>query len=135
MVSTETGLKSDFFSTEKGISENFWSLVESNSLSCAHRRCPYYKSDCFFYRARKKLDHAQIIVANHHIVLSHSIMENAEILPEFGVLIIDEAHNLEKNATSYYTQTISSTDVLNVFDMLYSVKKSKEYGLLVNFDY
>ncbi len=134
MVSTETGLKSDFFSTEKGISDNFWSLVESNSLSCAHRSCPYYKSDCFFYRARKKLDHAQIIVANHHIVLSHSIMENAEILPEFGVLIIDEAHNLEKNATSYYTQTISSSDVLNVFDMLYSVKKSKEYGLLVNFD-
>ncbi len=134
LLSTETGLKSEFFSKEKGIDESIWKLVESDSLSCAHRKCPYYKNQCFFYRARKKLDLSHIIIANHHLVLSHSIMENAEILPEFDVLVVDEAHNIERNATNYYTDTLTSFDVLNTLDMLYSSKKGKERGLLSAFD-
>ncbi len=130
---TETGLKSEFFSKE-GLDESLWSLVESSSLSCAHRKCPYYKSGCFFYRARKKLDHANLIVANHHIVLSHSIMESAEILPEFDVLVVDEAHNIEKNATNYYTQTAKTKEIANLLDMLFTVKRGKEFGLLSGFD-
>jgi len=131
--STETGLKSEFFSKE-GVDESIWSLVESSSLSCAHRKCPYYRNGCFFYRARKKLDHANLIVANHHIVLSHSIMESAEILPEFDVLIVDEAHNIEKNATSYYTQTVKTKDVITHLDMLFIKKRGREFGLLSGFD-
>ncbi len=134
LLSTETGLKSEFFSKEKGIDESAWKLIESDSLSCAHRKCPYYKNQCFFYRARKKLDLSHIIIANHHLVLSHSIMENAEILPEFDVLVVDEAHNIERNATNYYTDTLTSFDVLNTLDMLYSSKKGKERGLLSAFD-
>ena len=134
LLSTETGLKSDFFSKEKGMDESVWKLVESDSLSCAHRKCPYYKNQCFFYRARKKLDLSHIIIANHHLVLSHSIMENAEILPEFDVLVVDEAHNIERNATNYYTDTVTSTDILSALDMLYSVRKGKERGLLSSFD-
>ena len=133
LSSTETGLKSEFFSRE-GLVEGVWSLVESSSLSCAHRKCPYYRNDCFFYRARKKLDHANLIVANHHIVLSHSVMESAEILPEFDVLVVDEAHNIEKNATSYYTQTAKTREILNLLDMLFTVRKGRELGLLSEFD-
>ncbi len=134
LLTTETGLKSEFFSKEKGIDESVWKLVESDSISCAHRKCPYYKNQCFFYRARKKLDLSHIIIANHHLVLSHSIMENAEILPEFDVLVVDEAHNIERNATNYYTDTLTSSEVLNTLDMLYSVKRGKERGLLSSFD-
>ncbi len=134
LLQTDTGLKSDFFSMEKGIDESVWQLIESNSKSCAHKQCPYYKGGCFFYRARKKLDHANIIVANHHLVLSHSVMENAEILPEFDVLVFDEAHNIERNATSYYTLTISTGELLSTLNLLYTQKKNKEYGLLAEYE-
>ncbi len=133
LSSTETGLRSELYSKE-GVDETVWPLVESSSISCAHRKCPYYRSGCFFYRARKKLDHANLIVANHHIVLSHSIMEGAEILPDFDVLIVDEAHNIERNATNYYTQTAKTREILSLLDMLFSLKKGKEIGLLSGFD-
>ncbi len=134
LLSTDTGLKSEFFSKDNGLDESVWSMFESDSLSCAHKRCPYYKGQCFFYRARKQLDLAKLIIANHHLVLSHSVMENADILPEFGCLVVDEAHNVEKNATSYYTNTVTTTDIIKLLDMLFTSKKGKERGLLAAYD-
>ncbi len=134
LLSTDTGLKSEFFSRENGLDESVWSLFESDSLSCAHKRCPYYKGQCFFYRARKQLDLARVIIANHHLVLSHSVMENADILPEFDCLVVDEAHNVEKNATNYYTSTVTTGDIFKLLDMLFASKRGKERGLLTAYD-
>ncbi|WP_022670025.1 ATP-dependent DNA helicase [Hippea alviniae] len=130
----DEGSKNEFFSKKRNLTEEGWSVLASSSVSCAHRNCPYYRSGCFFYRARRKLAEADIIVANHHIVFSHSIMRSAEILPEFDALIFDEAHNIEKNATNYYTKTSSSSEINALLNMLYLKRKRKESGLLADLD-
>ena len=134
ILQAEEGSKNEFFSQKRNLTEEGWNAFASLSLSCAHKNCPYYKKGCFFYRARKRLSQADIIVANHHIVFSHSIMKNAEILPEFDAIIFDEAHNIEKNATNYYTQTVSSNEIISLLNMLYIRKKRKESGLLARFE-
>ncbi|WP_035586853.1 ATP-dependent DNA helicase [Hippea jasoniae] len=130
---TTTGLKSEFFS-QYNIDESLWRLVESSTLSCAHSKCPHYKKDCFFYKVKDRLERADIIVSNHHLVLSDSVLEHAEILPEYSCLVFDEAHNIEKNATNYYTNSTTTSEILRLLDMLYKKGLKTESGLLANFD-
>lgn len=65
---------------------------------CGGRRCQYY-TRCFVYRARKKAAEAHLVVANHSLVLSEALGGAASILPAYGRLVLDEAHNLENIAT------------------------------------
>ncbi|AEA33248.1 ATP-dependent DNA helicase [Hippea maritima] len=132
LLNTKTGLKSEFFSIYENVPEDVWRNVESSTLLCAHSKCPYYKNSCFFYKARAELEKADVIVANHHLVLSDSILESARILPDAYAVIFDEAHNIERNATNYYTISVSSDDILRSIDALYTKRKSKAYGLLSN---
>ncbi len=107
-----TGEKSDI---TKKLDEPTWDRICSSSYSCLKSKCPYFKR-CFFYKARRNLESADIIIANHHIILSDINMESG-ILPEYNTIIFDEAHNLEKNATLYFTKTISS-NLLNLVSKL-----------------
>ncbi len=129
---SSSGAKSEFFDSQNKINEHIWESIASTSLSCAHTKCPYYKNRCFYYKARASLDNADLIVANHHIVLSDAIMKDAKVLPEYNAIIFDEAHNLEKNATNYFTQTVSTSEIAKLLDRLYIKKKKKETGLLSN---
>jgi predicted DnaQ family exonuclease/DinG family helicase len=52
----------------------------------------------YLMQARKKAEEADIIVVNHALLLQDAIGKN-EILPQTELLIIDEAHHLNKVAT------------------------------------
>ena len=41
-----------------------WDEVASDHGNCMGRACPHYK-DCFYYQARRRASHAQILVVNH----------------------------------------------------------------------
>lgn len=74
-----------------------WSEVQSESESCIHKRCPFFR-DCFYFRARTSAGAADIVVTNHSLVLSDLAAEH-NLLPPYEHLIIDEAHHLEDQAT------------------------------------
>ena len=44
-----------------------WDAVKSEHGNCRARKCPYFKN-CFYRRARRELETADIIVANHELV-------------------------------------------------------------------
>jgi len=77
-----------------------WAPVAAVAHTCTGRHCPLF-SVCTYYERRKELVAAQVIVANHDLLLS-SI--GARLLPELGncLLIIDEAHHLPKTALSQF---------------------------------
>jgi DNA polymerase III epsilon subunit family exonuclease len=66
--------------------------------------CPLYecrvrqKGLCFFDRARRRAYAANVLVINHALLMSDIAMGGG-LLPEYNHLIIDEAHNLEDEAT------------------------------------
>ena len=67
---------------------------------CSGRRCPFY-AKCFVRKARQKAGAAHLVVVNHALTLADATNPGAGILPAYGRLVMDEAHNLEHIATDY----------------------------------
>jgi len=99
--------------------ENIFEQIKSDKDSCMGRFCPHYRS-CFFFGARSRLKDADIIVTNHHLVFS-DLFEIGEVFDAIDVLIFDEAHNIEKNLTSFATLTFNFYDQLNLTKNFFSV--------------
>ncbi|MEG0997610.1 MAG: helicase C-terminal domain-containing protein, partial [Clostridiales bacterium] len=74
-----------------------WQNFSANSENCARSHCPYFRNKCFVHRVRKRAEQANLIIINHSLLLTDSMMENG-ILPHCDYLIIDEAHHLDKVA-------------------------------------
>lgn len=93
------------------------SLISCPGEECGGRRCPYY-SRCFVYRARKAAADAHLVIANHSLVLAEATVPGSGILPAYGRLILDEAHNLEAIATEYFHCEFSKPAVARLMNRL-----------------
>ncbi len=73
-----------------------WAPVAAESRSCTGRHCPMF-GECSYFEKRKELVGAQVIVANHDLLLA-SI--GARLLPELDncLLVLDEGHRLPATA-------------------------------------
>lgn len=103
------------------------SLISCPGDECSARRCPYY-SRCFVFRARKAASKAHLVVANHALVLAEAANATGSILPSYGRLVLDEAHNLESIATEYLSQEFSEDALLRIFNRLVRKQRSKRSG-------
>ena len=81
-----------------------WSAVAADRHSCTARHCPRYK-DCSYYQARSRLAQAQVIVANHDLVLSSLGMR---ALPELDncLVVFDEGHHLPAVALDQFSSAM-----------------------------
>ncbi|MFN9470152.1 ATP-dependent DNA helicase DinG [Acidovorax sp.] len=77
-----------------------WSAVAAEGASCTGKHCPAF-SQCTYYDKRKELVGAQVIVANHDLLLSSL---GARVLPELDncLLVLDEAHHLPATALDQF---------------------------------
>src|SRR5262249_21394008 len=69
------------------------------------RECPHF-GPCYVREMRERSRRAQIIVVNHTLLLLDAAMEGF-LLPERDLIVIDEAHHLEEEATRAFTITVS----------------------------
>jgi len=106
-----------------------WNKVNSEHGNCRGRRCPNF-GDCFYRRARRWLDSADIIVANHALLFSDLVLkqDNVSLLPDYNFVIIDEAHNIEHVAEDHFGINISNRRFSFLLDSLYNGRTHK--GLL-----
>ena len=79
---------------------DFWIPVAAESSSCTGKHCPVFSS-CTYYEKRKELVGAQVIVANHDLLLSSL---GSRLLPELDncQLVLDEAHHLPAVALNHF---------------------------------
>jgi ATP-dependent DNA helicase DinG len=80
--------------------------ITTDARHCLGRECPMVKQ-CFAERAKARAKEADVVIANHHLVLlDAALREHSDggvtLLPERDVLILDEAHHLEETATSVF---------------------------------
>ena len=108
-----------------------WDEVQSDSGNCLGRNCPTFK-DCFYYRARRRVQNAQILVVNHALFFSDLALrrEGASILPEYDAVIFDEAHTVEAVASDHLGISITSGQIDYLLNKLYNDRTNK--GLLVH---
>lgn len=67
--------------------ENLWRPLTSDHTRCTNRHCDHFNA-CPFYQARDALDKAQIIVANHDLVLADLSLGEALYYLTRGTLFI-----------------------------------------------
>jgi len=80
-----------------------WQRVTTDHRQCAGRKCSNIR-DCAFYNARNALEEADLIVANHDLVLSDLALGGGAILPapENTIYIFDEGHHLPDKALNHF---------------------------------
>ena len=78
-----------------------WSTVAAERHTCTARHCPRFR-DCSYYQARTHLAQAQVIVANHDLVLASLGMK---ALPELDncLVVFDEGHHLPAVALDQFS--------------------------------
>jgi ATP-dependent DNA helicase DinG len=108
-----------------------WDEVASDSGNCMGRRCPTYNK-CFYYKDRRRVQHAQILVVNHALLFSDIALRRAgvSILPDYDVVILDEAHTVEAVASDHLGINVTSGSIEYTLNKLYNDRTNK--GLLVH---
>ncbi|MBE6357341.1 MAG: DEAD/DEAH box helicase [Lentisphaerae bacterium] len=110
-----------------------WHLVCCESGNCMGPKCEFYRN-CFYFKARRKWDEADIVVANHALFLTDLQIRResgngSTLLPDYGAVMIDEAHTLENNAAVHLGLRLTRAGAVSVMNRLYNGERAK--GLLM----
>lgn len=86
------------------VPDDLWSRVSTDRHGCSGRNCPQICA-CPYMRAREKFQKADVIVANHDLVLADLRLGGGRLLPDpiKTFYIMDEAHNLPQKAVSTFS--------------------------------
>ena len=93
-----------------------WSNVTSTSDNCLGSDCHYF-DNCHVIDARRQAQAADIVVINHHLLFADMMLREdgfAELLPQADAIIIDEAHQLAEVASSFFGESISGNQILEL---------------------
>ncbi|XKH61308.1 ATP-dependent DNA helicase DinG [Halomonas sediminis] len=87
----------------EAIDDQYWRRLTVDHRQCTGRRCGHFAA-CAFFRARRELENADIIVANHDLVLADLALGGGAILPDPAdcVYVFDEGHHLPDKALSHF---------------------------------
>ena len=114
-----------------------WSRVCSDADSCTGVRCSQ-DDGCFLARARREASGAGLLVANHHLLFADlSLRMNGfgadatAVLPPFQRIVFDEAHHVEKSATSYFSSELNKWSLFKQLGRLYRKRRGRSTGLVL----
>ncbi|MCY4610275.1 MAG: ATP-dependent DNA helicase [Gammaproteobacteria bacterium] len=84
--------------------------ITSTLENCLGKKCPEYE-DCFVVRARERARRADLVIANHHLFAADLALREdslGELLPDFEVLVFDEAHRLAEVLELFWSSQLSA---------------------------
>ena len=87
--------------------------ITSTLENCLGKKCPEYE-DCFVVRARERARRADLVIANHHLFAADLALREdslGELLPEFEVLVFDEAHKLAEVLEVFWSSQLSTARI------------------------
>ncbi len=94
-----------------------WGRINVTAETCIGPRCSFFR-ECYFFRARRQAESAHLLVVNHALLLS-DLAAQAQVLPAYDHLIVDEAHNLEEAATEQLSFKVDQARMIQFFDDLH----------------
>ncbi|WP_426709222.1 helicase C-terminal domain-containing protein [Cetobacterium sp. SF1] len=119
---TETGDKAEL---PFEVDNNVWEHFQSESDMCLGNKCAF-KEECFFLKSREEKKRADILITNHHMYFSDLAIRKEigfdseySILPEYGLVVFDEAHNIEKVARDYFSYEVSKYGFIKIMNQIY----------------
>ncbi len=106
--STETGDRAEL----KELPEDLvlWRHLDARRETCTGQKCRDFDS-CFVTRVRRRALESDIIIVNHHLFFADLALRQGDfgaVLPDYSVVIFDEAHELEDVVTQYFGIMVSN---------------------------
>lgn len=89
------------------IREQDWRRLTTDHQQCTNRNCANY-SACPFFKARGEIEDADVIVANHDLVLADLSLGGGAILtpPKETIYVFDEGHHLPDKAIGHFRHEV-----------------------------
>lgn len=87
-----------------------WPKVTSTTENCLGSNCPFI-DECFVLHARRRAQDAGLIVVNHHLLFADMALRSegfGEVLPGADVFVLDEAHQVPRTASAFFSRTVSA---------------------------
>ena len=96
-----------------------WQRFSAQDTDCLARQNSFVREgNCFLQRARKAAESAHILIVNHALLLA-DIASGGSAIPPYDHLIVDEAHNLEDQATQQFGGSVSRRTLADALDGLH----------------
>ncbi|HWA84132.1 MAG TPA: ATP-dependent DNA helicase, partial [Fimbriimonadaceae bacterium] len=95
---------------------------------CPGRLCSSYNS-CFYYKARRLAEDAEIVITNHSVVIQDALLARASdsgegMLGDFDFLILDEAHDFPQAAINGLEFELSQPKLASLLGVASRMEKS-----------
>ena len=92
-----------------------WHKLDARADTCLSQKCKEWER-CFITEMRRRAAESDIIIVNHHLFFADLAIKleaehapDAGVLPDCGVVIFDEAHELEEVAGNYFGISVSNS--------------------------
>lgn len=122
---TETGDRAELSGLPE--SSQLWGKLDARTDRCIGSECQQFDR-CFITEMRRRAAESDIIIVNHHLFCADLAIKagadfapDAGVLPEAGVVVFDEAHELEDVAADYFGISVSN---LRVDELLRDVEQT-----------
>ncbi|MGH9808438.1 MAG: ATP-dependent DNA helicase, partial [Terriglobia bacterium] len=109
---TETGDRAEL--AELSEASHLWPKLDARTDRCIGSDCQQFDR-CFITEMRRRAAESDIIIVNHHLFCADLAIkadmdraQDAGVLPDAGVVVFDEAHELEAVAGDYFGVTVSN---------------------------
>jgi ATP-dependent DNA helicase DinG len=105
---TGTGDRSELETLPEG--SPLWAKVDARRETCTGAKCPQFER-CFITQMHARALESDLIIVNHHLFFADLALrgrEYASILPQYGAVIFDEAHEIESVAGNYFGLALSN---------------------------
>jgi len=87
-----------------------WHRLDARRETCAGQKCRNFDI-CFVTRVRQQALESDIIIVNHHLFFADLSLRQEDfgsILPDYAIVVFDEAHEIEDVATQYFGMMVSN---------------------------
>jgi ATP-dependent DNA helicase DinG len=105
---TATGDRAELAEVPEDI--QLWHHLDARRETCTGQKCRNFDA-CFVTRVRQQALQSDIIIVNHHLFFADLALRQGDfgsVLPDYSILIFDEAHELEDVATQYFGVMVSN---------------------------
>ena len=103
-----------------------WQRVCADRNSCHGRACQLFNK-CFYQVSRRRTRSAQILIVNHALFFSDLVLreKQANVLPDYDAVVLDEAHRVEEVAGDHLGVHISPGQIEYLLNILYNPQTQK----------
>jgi len=126
---TETGDRAEIRTLPE--SSGAWAKIDARGERCTGQKCPQFER-CFITRMHQKALESDIIIVNHHLFFADLAVKGdsdaAGIIPDYGAVIFDEAHEIEEVAGQYFGVSVSNYQFEELTRDVSALAARKEFG-------